>query len=500
MIGAISPDDVFLGHHGGTLAGSHVLGRLEVCFRCPAGAPPIVSDVRGADRQRLSRCLPAVALGLGLTILPAEAVGQDASEAFQDPAPTPTTLVPRVFFDCRGPRCNGTYYRTEIDWVAWVRDQRDAHVHVIVTSQQTGVGGREFILDFIGNGTYQDYEVRSLYQSLPTDTVREDLDGVSLALGLGLAQFATQSGFRDLVGLTGLARVDEVSANLDARPEGVLSPDEVQDPWNLWVFRLNAQGDVDSESAQQRVRLQAGFRASRVTPVWNQRYNFNYTYRAQEFDLSDGSTFRDDRFDWNLSSRVVYALAESWSVGFTGNVGRNTSRNQSFWGQWNPAIEYSFFPYEEATRRALTAFYQIGPVYREYIVETVFQETEELRYEQQMTLEFSQRQTWGDASIRIRGSAYLHDSSRNNVSTRGDLSFRIARGLDLEIGASYSRVRDQLFLSGAGLSDEERLLELQQQATEYEASLEFGFTYQFGSIFNNVVNNRFPGGGGGGFF
>ena len=490
----------FLGVMEGLWLAPTCLGTCEVCFRCPAGAPPIVSDVRGADRQRLSRCLRAVALGLGLTILPAEAVGQDASEAFQDPAPTPTTLVPRVFFDCRGPRCNGTYYRTEIDWVAWVRDQRDAHVHVIVTSQQTGVGGREFILDFIGNGTYQDYEVRSLYQSLPTDTVREDLDGVSLALGLGLAQFATQSGFRDLVGLTGLARVDEVSANLDARPEGVLSPDEVQDPWNLWVFRLNAQGDVDSESAQQRVRLQAGFRASRVTPVWNQRYNFNYTYRAQEFDLSDGSTFRDDRFDWNLSSRVVYALAESWSVGFTGNVGRNTSRNQSFWGQWNPAIEYSFFPYEEATRRALTAFYQIGPVYREYIVETVFQETEELRYEQQMTLEFSQRQTWGDASIRIRGSAYLHDSSRNNVSTRGDLSFRIARGLDLEIGASYSRVRDQLFLSGAGLSDEERLLELQQQATEYEASLEFGFTYQFGSIFNNVVNNRFPGGGGGGFF
>ena len=337
------------------------------------------------------------------------------------------------------PAATGTYYRTEIDWVAWVRDQRDAHVHVIVTSQQTGVGGREFILDFIGNGTYQDYEVRSLYQSLPTDTVREDLDGVSLALGLGLAQFATQSGFRDLVGLTGLARVDEVSANLDARPEGVLSPDEVQDPWNLWVFRLNAQGDVDSESAQQRVRLQAGFRASRVTPVLESAIQL-------QLHLPGAGIRPLGRLD--LPGRplrlepvvpCVYALAESWSVGFTGNVGRNTSRNQSFWGQWNPAIEYSFFPYEEATRRALTAFYQIGPVYREYIVETVFQETEELRYEQQMTLEFSQRQTWGDASIRIRGSAYLHDSSRNNVSTRGDLSFRIARGLDLEIGASYSR-------------------------------------------------------------
>lgn len=481
---------------GGILAGLCIPRWLDGLLRGRAAAPG-VSGVCGADARGLAPSLSAVSLLLlVLTIVPAAAASQDPTEGAQDPAPTPPTLVPRVFFDCRGPRCNSTYYRTDIDWVAWVRDQRDAHVHVIMTSQQTGVGGREFILDFIGNGTYQDYEVRNLYQALPTDTEREDLDGVALTLGLGLAQFATQSGFRDLVGLTGLARVDEVSANLDAPPEGVLSPDEVQDPWNLWVFRVNANGDVDSESAQQSVRIQTGLRASRVTPVWNQRYNFYYTFRERRFDLSDGSTFQDDRFDWNVSSRVIYALADSWSIGFTGNVGRNTSRNQELWGQWNPAIEYSFFPYEEATRRALTAFYQVGPVYREYIEQTVFEETEELRFEQQMTLEFSQRQTWGDASIRLRGSTYLHDTGLNNISTRGDLSFRIARGLDLEIGASYSRVRDQLFLSGAGLSDEERLLELQQQATDYEASIEFGFTYQFGSIFNNVVNNRFPGGGG----
>jgi len=44
------------------------------------------------------------------------------------------------------------------------------------------------------------------------------------------------------------------------------------------------------------------------------------------------------------------------------------------------------------------------------------------------------------------------------------------------------------------LSDEERLLELQTQQTDFEASLTFGFSYRFGSIFNNVVNNRFPGG------
>ena len=83
---------------------------------------------------------------------------------------------------------------------------------------------------------------------------------------------------------------------------------------------------------------------------------------------------------------------------------------------------------------------------------------------------------------------------------RGSLSFRIVRGLDLNISASYSRVRNQIFLSGEDLSDEERLLELQTQQTDFQRSLTFGLSYQFGSIFNNVVNNRFPGSGGGGGF
>ena len=48
-----------------------------------------------------------------------------------------------------------------------------------------------------------------------------------------------------------------------------------------------------------------------------------------------------------------------------------------------------------------------------------------------------------------------------------------------------------MYLAGGGMSQEERLLRLQREATDYEASLDFGLSYQFGSIFNNVVNNRF---------
>ena len=58
--------------------------------------------------------------------------------------------APRIFFDCQGPQCDDTYQRTEIPWVTWVRDQQDADLHLIMTSQTTGAGGREYQLDATG--------------------------------------------------------------------------------------------------------------------------------------------------------------------------------------------------------------------------------------------------------------------------------------------------------------------------------------------------------------
>jgi len=369
-----------------------------------------------------------------------------------------------------------------------------------MTSQRTGVGGREYLLDFLGRGAYQNYETRSTYQSLPTDTQRERLDGVALTLGLGLATFATESGYRNVVQLEGIAPVGEVNANIDTPPEGILSPDDLQDPWHLWVFRINANGNFDGESTTTEYRLNSSVSASRVTPTWKQSYRVNLNFRNLEQERTDSTLITDIRRDYGINVDVVYSLAEHWSVGFNSRVRRDTRRNQNLMAQINPAFEYSYFPYEEATRRSLTAYYEIGPVYRDYFEETRDGELAETRGQQALTLALSQRQTWGNASIRLRGSHYLHDFSRYNVSLNGNLSFRITRGLDVNLGASYSRVNDQLYLSGEGLTDEERFLRLRQEATDYEASIRFGLSYQFGSIFNNVVNNRFPGGGRGGNF
>jgi len=392
---------------------------------------------------------------------------------------------PRVFFDCRSSECDQTYYRTEIGWVSWVRDQADADVYVLMTSQQTGAAGREYLLDLEGRGPNADFRSGVRYRAVATDTERERLDGIALTLGLALAQFATHAGYRDLISVQSL-RSDEQG---DVSP-GLVSADQVSDPWNLWTFRINANGNYEGQSSRTEWRVSTGFNADRVTPTWKQSYSGNFNRRSQRIEFDDRPAFEDDRYDWGVNWRVVYSLAEHVSLGVSGNVGRNTSNNQDIWGQFNPAIEYSYFPYEEATRRSLTVFYEIGPVYRSYFDPTLYGKTEELRGEHALRISFQQRQPWGGAGLNLRGSHYLHDVALNNVQLNGDLSFRIVRGLDLNVGASFERVRDQIYLSGEDLTAEERLLRLQQEATEYRARMNFGLSYRFGSPFNNVVNNR----------
>ena len=182
---------------------------------------------------------------------------------------------PNVFFDCAGPRCDRQYYRTEIGWVNWVNDRSDADVHVIMTSQGTGAGGREYVMDFMGTDEESPYGDQQTYQSLPTDTDREVLDGVANTLALGLAVFANQSGYR------GLASVIPLATETPDQIDGIVSADEVRDPWNLWVFRLNGGASIDGESTRSNTEIEGGFSAWRTAPVW--KFSISGAWRTTGF-------------------------------------------------------------------------------------------------------------------------------------------------------------------------------------------------------------------------
>jgi hypothetical protein len=88
-------------------------------------------------------------------------------------------------------------------------------------------------------------------------------------------------------------------------------------------------------------------------------------------------------------------------------------------------------------------------------------------------------------------SNYLHDWSKNYIDFGGEISLRIAKGLSLNLYGSYSIIHDQLSLVKGGVTPEEILLQIKQLETQYSYYLSVGFSYTFGSIYNNVVNPRF---------
>ena len=88
-------------------------------------------------------CLP------GLLLNPLEAAAEKAAQN----TGSPSGARLRVFLDCGD--CCEAYLRDEITWVDFVRQPQDADVHVLSSDRETGGGGRELVLRFVGRGRFE---------------------------------------------------------------------------------------------------------------------------------------------------------------------------------------------------------------------------------------------------------------------------------------------------------------------------------------------------------
>ena len=388
----------------------------------------------------------------------------------------------RVFLDCQTRGCPEEEFRTEITFVDWVRDRTVADVHVILTRQATG-GGSQYVFDFVGQGEFEDGNLRLTETVSSTDTRDEVLASLVQALKGGLVPYVAQRGYLDDLSITAIEEATE-AADQELRITG-------DDPWNLWVFSIGANFEADGEEQQSSYQVRGRLSASRTTPDWKIRLGLDGTHEYQRFELSGGTeTFETD--EWEGDALVVRSLTPHWSAGSMFEVSRSTSLNRELGGRVAGALEWDYFPYAQANRRQLIVHWQLGVTRVAYEDTTIFGKIEETIVDQRLVAVYDTRQPWGNVSFSAEYSNLLHDLSRYRVSTRARTNFRLFRGLDLEIQGNYEVIRDQVYLAAAELSDDEILVQRRELATGYEYSIEVGFSYRFGSIYNNVVNNRFP--------
>ena len=444
---------------------------------------------------RVLVCLLAL-LGLLRPVPVLASAGRDTTEpATQAPPPPPRPPLPpgppppelvKVFLDCTDSYCDENFVRSEITFVSWVRDRKDAEVHLMMTSQSTGGGGTEFDISFIGHGRFEQVNQHLIYVSPTTDSSDKRRRGMVRTFKMGLVRYAAESP----------AALDlDVTHQKAKGPQGASKG--ARDPWNSWVFRTGVNAYGSGEQSQTSLQFGGNVSANRVTERWKLTNSIYGSYSTSRYTFSEGDTYTSTQRSFSASSLIVKSLGAHWGGGGRVTLASSTYSNSRLSPRFAPSFEYNLFPYAESTKRQLTLNYGVGYTLARYREETIFGKMREGLFDHFLTVGLVLKQPWGTTSTSVSASQYLHDRSKNSVNVYNSTDLRLVKGLSLSVYGSVSRVHDQLHLPMGEATQEEVLVRQRQLATSYRYYFSIGFSYSFGSIFNNVVNSRFENSGGG---
>jgi hypothetical protein len=381
--------------------------------------------------------------------------------------------APKVFLDCR--RCDRDYFREEITYINYVRDRKDADIHVLVTEQATGSGGREYTFAFIGLNQYVGLDNTLTFASGPNDTRDEIRKGQVEVMKRGIFPYVLNTPIAEHIYLSFRQR---------------LEPTAVEDPWNFWVFSISGDLRLSGESTQTSKSLDINVSANRVTPKWKIRLGLSGDFEEDTYDYDD-EHIKSTSEEINATSMVVKSINDHWSYGGWVEAESNTYSNLDLLFTIAPAIEYNLWPYDESTRRQLRFLYKIGFNRANYMEKTIYDKMEETLFNQSLTVTLEVRQPWGNVSASVEGSHYFHDFQKNRLEVSGFLDIRLFKGLSLDIFGRYDLVHDQLSLPKGDATIDEVLLARKELLTSYDYSISVGLRYTFGSVYSNVVNPRF---------
>jgi hypothetical protein len=416
--------------------------------------------------------LPAIAVALAAGLIP-----ESTSAQQQIPDSAPSALL--VFLDCNADNCDFDHFRREIPWVSWVRDREDADLHLLITAQETGGGGRRYTLAYIGRRALAETEKTLSFVSDPDQTDAEVREGLTRTMAVGLVQFVEGTPLASRLQVLYWEGEDPVSA-----PGG-------HDPWNLWVFEIGTEGSLEGEAQQSRYTLEGSASATRVSEQFKISFSMDAEYEREHFELDDTTTVDSQAEDYEVDLLMVWSLGEHWSAGGLANASRSTFLNRDLSISAGPAVEYNLYPYRESTRRSLTVRYQVGFQSFDYQVETIQGKLAEVHPGHALLVSAAVQQPWGEIHGQVEGIQYLHDLASHRINTFLSFEYRLFRGLNLDLFVEFARIKDQFYLPGQDLSEEEVLLERRQRETDFQYDVGIGLSYRFGSKFANIVNPRF---------
>jgi len=382
----------------------------------------------------------------------------------------------KVYF--QGGNIDFDYIRRNIEFVDFVNDPAASDVHIIVTRNSTGSGGTNYLLNFYSKTITQIGDITLNCISSPGDTENAIRECITRALKLGLMPYMNET--------TNSQQIDIRYSTPDGEQK---KPIATVDPWKKWVFRMDTNGGFSLEESIKKYNYSFNVRADKIADQIKMKNSFYMSNRFQEVDTDEGLLTSLSQFK-NAATETVYSLSKRWSAGMFVSVFQSTYWNTQHSFDVKPAIEYNFFPWEDADKRVFTVAYFAGIEMKEYYETTIFGKMDENLWAHNLKLNFELIQPWGEIETRLEGSSYLQDMTKNSISFASDLSLRISRGLSFNMGFRAENVHNQLYLPAQEVSLEDILMGNQKLPSTFGVSGGVGLRFQFGSLYNNVVNNR----------
>ncbi|MCF8363580.1 MAG: hypothetical protein K9G70_13260 [Prolixibacteraceae bacterium] len=370
------------------------------------------------------------------------------------------------------------YIRRNVRFVDFVNDPKVSDVHVIVTRNFTGGGGINYMLNFYTKRLSQIGDITLNCISSPGDTDDVIRECMTRALKLGLMPYVNETRDGDTV--------DILYTKNDLRSDSIST---MEDPWNQWVFRVSANGWFNLEESIKKLNYSFNVRADKVTEQYKIRASYYMRDKIEEIE-NDGEWLSS--INKHKSGRVqsVYSLSERWSAGVFLSYFQSTFWNTRNSYDFKPALEYNFFPWDISDKKRFTVSYFAGLEMKDYYETTIFNKDDENLWEQNLKINFEVIQPWGEIETRLEGSTYFHDVSKNSVTLSSDLSIRIMQGLSVNFNFGAQNVHNQLYLPAEEVSLEDVLLGNKKLPSTFQLWGGMGIRVQFGSLYNNVVNNR----------
>ncbi len=381
--------------------------------------------------------------------------------------------APRVFIDCD--YCDLNYIKTEITFVNYVRDRKEAQVHVLVTLLSTGGGGVEYTMNFSGQHEYKGLDDMQKFVSNRTQTQEAIRAGIVRVLKMGLMRYVAKT---------------PISEKVDIVFQHNVKPTSVVDKWNFWVFSLSARAYLYGQESTRSNRIYGSFSINRTTPEWKIRTSF-YASKRNDSYTYEGTTIDSSSETKSFSGMVVKSLGDHWSIGAYVSALESSYYNIKSRFGIAPAVEYDLFPYSQSTRRQLTFLYRLNYQPTSYREVTIYDKVSENLWNESLLVTLGLIEKWGSIGVSMEGTHYFHDLSKNHLNIYGSVSLRLWKGLSFDVFGEYSMIHDQLSLPKGGATLDEVLLQRKILETSYSYYFSIGLSYTFGSIYSNVVNPRF---------